>query len=602
MTTPHEHMPGSDVAAGTERRKPRIPTCANPIWQGAIRQPAVAGTFYPADPDALRGIIDRQLDYARTLLDHHHNLLSRLPQGVPKAIIAPHAGYVYSGTTAALAYSLLARGRGQIRRAVIIGPTHRVPVDGTACCTAGSWRTPLGTVPLDTEAECAALDADTPGFIVNDDTHRREHAVEVHIPWIQRVLGPQTSIIPLNAGDTTPGELGILIDRFWTDPATVVIISSDLSHYHPEHVARQLDDDTIARITAGILPIVPDYACGAYPINGLIDVCRRRGLTIRPLGCSTSGDGGVLALADSGLPMRRPDMADPDQAVVGYASFAVWEGDNDGDSEDRENDGDCEHSGHAARNADGCARNTVNACTDPQNQQESLPQEAAEVLPRLARAALARYCGIDIDGPTAAETSEAHPWLKHDGACFVTLHEQGDLRGCIGSLEPTRPLGEDVACHTVDAACHDPRFRPVEPWEYPAISIEVSVLSPKRALPVTSRAQLEASLVPRRDGLVIDDGHGHRATFLPQVWDQLPHPHDFVGHLLAKAGLRADTTWNDARFAAWTYTVSAYDEKGIQDTRIGASETDAEAAGAAAPDTANAADTDATGKERNHHA
>ena len=176
------------------------------------------------------------------------------------------------------------------------------------------------------------------------------------------------------------------------------------------------------------------------------------------------------------------------------------------------------------------------------------------------------------------------------------------MRGCIGSLEPTRPLGEDVACHTVDAACHDPRFRPVEPWEYPAISIEVSVLSPKRALPVTSRAQLEASLVPRRDGLVIDDGHGHRATFLPQVWDQLPHPHDFVGHLLAKAGLRADTTWNDARFAAWTYTVSAYDEKGIQDTRIGTSETDADAAGAAAPDAAKAADTDATGKERNHNA
>ncbi|MFR0590878.1 hypothetical protein ACLUWA_04445 [Bifidobacterium thermophilum] len=86
------------------------------------------------------------------------------------------------------------------------------------------------------------------------------------------------------------------------------------------------------------------------------------------------------------------------------------------------------------------------------------------------------------------------------------------------------------------------------------------------------------------------------------MWDQLPHPHDFVGHLLSKAGLRADTTWNDARFAAWTYTVSAYDEKGIQDTRIGTSETDAEAAGAAAPDTANAADTDATGKERNHHA
>lgn len=558
MTTPHEHTSGSDVATGTRREAPRIPYCAEPIWQGAVRRPAVAGTFYPSDPDTLRGIIDRQLDYARTMLDHHRHLLGSLPQGAPKAIIAPHAGYMYSGTTAALAYSLLALGRGKIHRAVVIGPTHRVAVRGTACCTAGAWRTPLGTVNIDTEAECAALNTDTPGFIVNDDTHEREHAVEVHVPWIQCVLGTQTSIIPLNAGDTTPGELGTLIDRFWADPATAIIISSDLSHYHPEHVARQLDDDTIARIAAGTLPIVPDYACGAYPINGLIDVCRRRGLAIRPLGCSTSGDGGVLALADSGLPMRRPGMADPDQAVVGYASFAVWEDAPDGGGDDHEgdlheSDDDCEHSGHAARNAG-------NIRTDPQNQQESLPQEATEVLPRLARAALARYCGIDTDEPTAAETSETHPWLKCDGACFVTLREQGDLRGCIGSLEPARPLGEDVACHTVDAASRDPRFRPVEPWEYPAISIEVSVLSPKRALPVTSRAQLEASLIPRCDGLVIDDGRGHRATFLPQVWDQLPHPHDFVGHLLAKAGLPRDTTWHDARFAAWTYTVSAYDE------------------------------------------
>ena len=119
---------------------------------------------------------------------------------------------------------------------------------------------------------------------------------------------------------------------------------------------------------------------------------------------------------------------------------------------------------------------------------------------------------------------------------FVTLREQGDLRGCIGSLEAARPLGEDIACHTVDAASHDPRFRQVEPWEYPGIGIEVSVLSPQRALPVSSRAQLEASHVPRRDGLVFDDGHGHRTTFLPQVWDQLPRPHDFVGHLLAKSG------------------------------------------------------------------
>lgn len=558
MTTSHAHMPGIEVAAERGRRASRIPACGNPIWRGAVRQPAVAGTFYPADPDTLRDMIDRQLDYARTSLSHQQQP-DRLPEGTPKAVIVPHAGYIYSGTTAAVAYSLLARGRDEIHRAVIIGPTHRVPVRGSAFCTAGAWRTPFGVMPIDTEAECDALDAGTPGLIVNDDTHQREHAVEVQLPWIQRTLGEHVSIIPINAGDTTPQELGALIDQFWDDSGTVIIISSDLSHYHPEHVARSLDDDTIWRIATRTMPIVPDRACGAYPVNGLIDVCIRHNLAIRPLSCSTSGDDGVLALADgNGLPVRRPDMTDRDQAVVGYASFAVWEHDDDGS-----------------------ARHTrVQEPAENEDAGPQLPPEAASVLPRLARAALARYCGIDTDEPTAQETSQTHPWLNRDGASFVTLREQGDLRGCTGSLEATRPLGEDIACHTVDAASHDPRFRPVEPWEYPGISIEVSVLSPKRALPVSSRAQLEASLVPRRDGLVIDDGHGHRATFLPQVWDQLPHPHDFVGHLLAKAGLRADTTWNDARFAAWTYTVSVYDEK----------ETGADASGRA------------TGEERKHHA
>lgn len=311
MTTPQEHTPGSEAAAET-KQETRIPRCVTPIWQGATRKPAVAGTFYPADPDALRRLIDRQLAYAHTMLEHHHTLLERLPQGTPKAVIVPHAGYVYSGTTAALAYSLLARGRGSIRRAVIIGPTHRVPVRGTACCTAGAFQTPLGVAQVDTDAECDALHAQLPGFIVNDDTHEREHAVEVHVPWIQHVLGPHVTIIALNVGDTTPHDLSAIIDYFWADRATVIIISSDLSHYHPEHLARRLDDDTIARISASTLPIVPAQACGAYPINGLIACCRHRGLAIRPLGCATSGDRGVLALADGSLPMRRPDTTDPD--------------------------------------------------------------------------------------------------------------------------------------------------------------------------------------------------------------------------------------------------------------------------------------------------
>lgn len=168
-----------------------------------IRPPAVAGSFYPADCTALKQLIDQQLDYGRKLLQQ---LETVLPTGVPKAVIVPHAGYVYSGTAAALAYALLERGWGSVTRAVIVGPTHRVAVRGIACPTATAFATPLGEVLVDVDAERKALGlaadeplrsgtharpgAPAPAMIVNDPTHAQEHAVEVQIPFLQTVLGP----------------------------------------------------------------------------------------------------------------------------------------------------------------------------------------------------------------------------------------------------------------------------------------------------------------------------------------------------------------------------------------------------------------------------
>lgn len=168
-----------------------------------IRPPAVAGSFYPADCTALKQLIGQQLDYGRKLLQQ---LETVLPTGVPKAVIVPHAGYVYSGTAAALAYALLERGWGSVTRAVIVGPTHRVAVRGIACPTATAFATPLGEVLVDVDAERKALGlaadeplrsgtharpgAPAPAMIVNDPTHAQEHAVEVQIPFLQTVLGP----------------------------------------------------------------------------------------------------------------------------------------------------------------------------------------------------------------------------------------------------------------------------------------------------------------------------------------------------------------------------------------------------------------------------
>lgn len=550
---------------------------------GAIRPPAVAGSFYPADRTTLKQLITHQLDYSREVLQQ---LEPTLPAGVPKAVIVPHAGYVYSGTAAALAYALLERGRGSVTRAVIVGPTHRVAVRGVACSTAAAFETPLGTVPVDIAAERKALGlsvneplrsgtharpgAPAPAMIVNVPTHAQEHAVEVQIPFLQTVLGPDLTIVPLNAGDATPQEVGDVLRALWGGPETVIVISSDLSHYHPHEVARALDDQTIADIAALHLPIHPRRACGAYPINGLLDVLKgRKDMRLFELGCSTSGDDGVVALA--GQP--RPAMRDADEPVVGYVSFAAWESKPEAD---------------ALAGAD-----DLGTSGTPSH---------GEVLLKLARAAIRER--LHIEHPTAADSTAsilaANPWLNEPGACFVTLTEGGRLRGCIGSLVAHRSLGKDVAEHAVDAATRDPRFTPVTAAEYPLLNVEVSVLGEPEPItvnscdadsrgtgsktatlaslqsgpqtdavkrdgsnverPVRSRTELEEVLRPGKDGLILADRRGRSATFLPQVWDELPDPHDFVARLLAKAGIRPSYDWTDSEIDCQRYEVTAYAE------------------------------------------
>lgn len=550
---------------------------------GAIRPSAVAGSFYPADRTALKQLINQQLDYGRKLLQQ---LEPTLPAGVPRAVIVPHAGYIYSGTAAALAYALLERGRGSVTRAVIVGPTHRVAVRGVACSTAAAFETPLGTVPVDIAAERKALGlsvneplrsgtharpgAPAPAMIVNAPTHAQEHAVEVQIPFLQTVLGPDLTIVPLNAGDATPQEVGDVLRALWGGPETVIVISSDLSHYHPHEVARALDDQTIADIAALHLPIHPRRACGAYPINGLLDVLKgRKDMRLFELGCSTSGDDGVVALA--GQP--RPAMRDADEPVVGYVSFAAWESKPEAD---------------ALAGAD-----DLGTSGTPSH---------GEVLLKLARAAIRER--LHIEHPTAADSTAsilaANPWLNEPGACFVTLTEGGRLRGCIGSLVAHRSLGKDVTEHAVDAATRDPRFNPVTAAEYPLLNVEVSVLGAPEPItvnscdadlcgtgsktatlaslqsgpqtdavkrdgsnverPVRSRTELEEVLRPGKDGLILADRRGRSATFLPQVWDELPDSHDFVAHLLAKAGIRPYYDWNDGEIDCQRYEVTAYAE------------------------------------------
>ncbi len=264
----------------------------------AVRQAAVAGAFYPAEPRALRGVGSALLD------EESAEPLSR----PPKALIVPHAGYRYSGWVAAQAYAGLHCWRDRIRRVVLLGPVHRVPVRGLAVPVAQAFATPLGEVPLDADAlkRLTAL----PQVVVSPAAHAWEHALEVQLPFLQVVLD-DFRCVPLAVGDATADEVAEVLEQLWGGPETLIVVSSDLSHYHPDAQARQLDAETLRHILALEPVLDPVQACGATPINGLLLAARRHGL--RPE---------LLAYRNSG------DTAGDRSRVVGYAALRLMEADH----------------------------------------------------------------------------------------------------------------------------------------------------------------------------------------------------------------------------------------------------------------------------------
>lgn len=259
---------------------------------GKVRPPAVAGRFYPADPVELRQLIT--------------DLLAQVPPATgpaPKALIAPHAGYPYSGPIAASAYAQLIPARDQIKRIVLFGPSHYVSLDGLASTSAEAFATPLGIVPVDLEAVRALRSL--PQVKELDEAHAHEHSLEVQLPFLQCVLGGFT-LVPLAVGDATPEEISQVLDALWDGPGTRFVVSSDLSHYYDFQTARRLDRATAKAIEA-LKPggIIEDGACGRIPIRGLLQAARRHGLHARTIDLRNSGD-----------------TAGPRDRVVGYGAFA----------------------------------------------------------------------------------------------------------------------------------------------------------------------------------------------------------------------------------------------------------------------------------------
>ena len=261
-----------------------------------VRRPAVAGSFYPASATELGTLVDRLIDAALATL----SASATAPSRAPKALIVPHAGYIYSGPIAASGFARLVGHR--IERIVLVGPAHRVFVHGMVSPGADRLQTPLGTLAVDQEA-LACVPAVTPDSVA----HAREHSLEVELPFIQRVA-PAARIVPIAVSNQAAEAVGHVLERLWGGPETVFVVSSDLSHYHPYGDGRDRDARTVARILARDATLGGEDACGCTGINGLSWLARKANLVPELVDLRSSGD-----------------TAGSRDAVVGYAAVAYRE-------------------------------------------------------------------------------------------------------------------------------------------------------------------------------------------------------------------------------------------------------------------------------------
>lgn len=469
----------------------------------SIRPAAVAGMFYPANASELDAMLRAMLAGAEPS-----------SCGRPKAIIAPHAGYVYSGPVAASAYARLKPFAHEIRRVVLIGPAHRVRVGGIAVSAAEAFATPLGPVPVD--AAAVAEIASLPQVVRLEAAHADEHCLEVHLPFLQELLDA-FSIVPMLVGDASAEEVAEVLDRLWGGEETLIVVSSDLSHYLDYESAKRLD----ARTTQAIEALAPgeigaEQACGRIPVAGLLTLARRRGLSATTLDLRNSGD-----------------TAGDRRRVVGYGAWLF-----------------SESASEPARAEGGEAdRDETDVATDADVRAlEAVIADHGQTMLAIASASIRH--GMETGKPLTVEASAFAPPLAEPGASFVTLRHEGRLRGCIGSARAVRALAEDIADNAYAAAFEDRRFAKLGHRDLDDLDISVSLLSQPRPIAFTGEADLVRKLRPGSDGLIIAAGR-RRALFLPQVWATIPEPRDFLAQLKRKAGIGEDVAGGELR--AWRF-------------------------------------------------
>jgi len=474
----------------------------SPSSSEEIRKPAVAGTFYPKDKNELIKSVDLYLDNVKKV-----DLKGRL-----LAIIVPHAGYVYSGQVAAYGFKELQDIN--FKKIIIISPSHYVGFDGISVYNKGSFETPMGLVRIDEELADRLIQK-SERFIFYPESHKKEHAIEVELPFLQRIYGKRDfKIVPITMGNPVLEDTKILSDALYDviDEDTLLIVSADLSHYHAYDKAVQLDTSGISAIEKLDAEwLLEQLRSGASEIDApiavlaTIDLANRYGAKAR-----------ILKYANSG------DVTGDKSRVVGYSSIAIYIPD------------ELEKKGEMIM------------------KDEYLNKEERKKLISIAKGSIVAA----VTGERQADIQVSEARLKENCGAFVTIKKHGQLRGCIGYIQAVKPLHETVKDVAKSAAINDYRFSPVSKGELGDIELEISVLTPLKR--ISDVKEIEVG----KHGLVMKRGF-NSGLLLPQVpteygWDR----ETFLEHTCLKAGLSKDS-WKDESTEIYIFSAEVFSEKDL---------------------------------------
>lgn len=485
--------------------------CVTAVFAGQTRQPAVAGRFYPADPAELRDMADGFLAKASA---------GKLP-GKASAFLVPHAGYIFSGQTAAYSYSLLPKDTEVV---IIIGNSHYFPLVRAAVYPSGGFETPLGTVAVN-DAFTRALLARRDLFEENTAAHGPEHSIEVQLPFLQRTLKNFTVVpilvgqMPLERCARTGEAIASTIKALGLSGKAMIIVSSDLTHYPSRTNAELIDNAALNALKE----------CDAPKMQALVS--RFMQGKVMNLACVFCGEEALYST------IYASRMLGADKAVIlSHATSADGTGDPS------------RAVGYGA-----AALVKSSGLKEPSKERPmkifSISEKNRKELLALARQSIVEY--LRTESMPAYSTGD--PELTRPAAVFVTLTEHGDLRGCIGTTEPQEALHEAVSRMAIAAATQDYRFSPVRESELKDIRIEISVLSPMQ------KAKSHDEIESGTHGVLVCQGRCS-GLFLPQVWEQLANKEDFMNELCRqKAGIEP-TAWKTGRCDLYTFTVFSFEE------------------------------------------